>query len=145
MTLTTSLRGSEKEVFFDPLRLSSSEGTAEFSGSVLFDTFFPSGMLALTDVDTGSGEKVNASLSIDRFKDRLEVNSSHLAIGEIGLDSFRLSLAPLPAGASFALSTSFAGFAPGGSPAGERRPAVRPVVEAGRDAGRRPGACPRPR
>ncbi|MGO9307889.1 MAG: translocation/assembly module TamB domain-containing protein [Spirochaetia bacterium] len=112
VTLTTSVTGSEKEAFFHPLRLSSSSGTAEFAGSVLLDTFFPSGLLSLSDVDTGSGEKVNASLAIDRVKDRLEVNSSHLAIGEVGLDSFRLSLAPLPAGASFSLSTAFEGSPP---------------------------------
>jgi hypothetical protein len=112
VTLTTTLRGSEKEAFFDPLRLSSTEGTAEFAGSVLLDTFFPSGLLSLANVNIGSGEKVDASLSIERFNDRLEVIGSHLVIGELGFNSFRLSLSPLPAGASFALSTSFQGSAP---------------------------------
>jgi hypothetical protein len=112
ITLTTSVRGSEKEAFFDPLRLSSSGGTAEFAGSVLFENLFPSGLLSLADVNTGYGEKVNASISIDRRKGRLEVHSNHLEIGELGFDSFLLSLTPLPGGASFALSTSFAGSAP---------------------------------
>jgi hypothetical protein len=111
VTLTTSVRGSEKEAFFEPLRLSSSEGTAEFAGSVLFATLYPSGLLSLADVDTGYGEKVNASLSIDRLLGRLEVHSNHLQIGELGFDSFQLSLSPAAGGASFALSTSFAGSA----------------------------------
>lgn len=112
VTLTTSVRGSEKEAFFEPLRLSSSEGTAEFAGSVPFDTLFPSGVLSLADVSTGYGEKVNASLAIDRLKGSLDVHGSHLQIGELGFDTFQLTLSPLPGGASFALSTSFAGSAP---------------------------------
>jgi hypothetical protein len=111
VTLTTSMRGSEKEAFFEPLRLSSSEGTAEFAGSVLFSTLYPSGLLSLADVDTGTGEKVNASLAIDRLAGRLEVHSNHLQIGELGFDSFQLSLSPAAGGASFSLRTSFAGSA----------------------------------
>jgi hypothetical protein len=113
VTLTTSVRGSEKEAFFEPLRLASSDGTAEFAGSILFDTFYPSGLLSLADVDTGYGEKVNANLSIDRFKGHLEVHGNHLEVGEIGFDSFQLSLAPAPGGATFSLSTSFTGSTPG--------------------------------
>ncbi|MGA2641180.1 MAG: hypothetical protein ABSG21_09795, partial [Spirochaetia bacterium] len=112
VSLTASVSGSEKEAFFEPLRLSSSEGTAEFAGSVLFDTFFPSGLLTVADVNTGYGEKVNASLSIDRLKAGLQVHSANLVIGEIGFDSFQLSVTPLIGGASFALKTSFAGSAP---------------------------------
>ena len=112
VTLSTSVRGSEKEAFFEPLRLSSREGSAEFAGSVLFENLFPSGILTLADLNTADGEKVNGSISIERLKGRLEVRSTHLAFGEIGFDAFQLSLTPLPRGAAFALSTSFAGSGP---------------------------------
>ena len=112
VTLSTNVRGSEKEAFFEPLRLSSSDGTAEFAGSILFDSLYPSGLLSLVDVDTGQGEKLNANLSIERLKGHLEVHANHLQIGELGFDSFQLSLVPAPGGAAFSLKTSFAGSAP---------------------------------
>jgi translocation and assembly module TamB len=109
VTLTTSVRGSEKEAFFDPLSFSTPQGAAEFAGSIVFDTFFPSGVLSLADVSTGYGEKLSAKLSIDRLKDRLDVRGSQLAFGQLGFDEFQLTLTPLPGGAAYALRTSFAG------------------------------------
>jgi hypothetical protein len=112
VTLSTSVRGSEKEAFFSPLRLASSEGTAEFAGSVRFDTFYPSGVLSLSGVSTGYGENVNANLAIDRQNDRLSVRATNLQIGELGFDAFQVILSPVAGGAAFSLSTSFAGSPP---------------------------------
>ena len=112
VTFTTSVRGSEKEAYFEPLRLSSPDGTAEFEGSVAFDTFFPSGLLSLTDVATGNGQKVNGKLAIDRMKGSVDIHGSHLQYGEIAFDGFRLTLEPAAGGATFNLSTSFAGSRP---------------------------------
>jgi len=112
VTFTTSVRGTEKEAYFQPLRLSSADGTAEFEGSVAFDTFFPSGLLTLSNVDTGNGEKVNAKLAIDRLKGSVDIHGSNLQLGELAFDAFRLTLIPAVEGAAFTLSTSFAGAGP---------------------------------
>jgi translocation and assembly module TamB len=109
---TTSVRGSEKEAYFEPLRLSSADGVAEFEGNVAFDTFFPSGVLTLSEVETGNGEKVNGKLAIDRLPTGVDIHGSHLGLGELSFDAFRLTLAPAVGGAAFTLSTSFAGSGP---------------------------------
>lgn len=106
--LDSSFHGTEKEIFFQPLRLSSDNGSAQFEGSILFQNFFPSGQLALVDVSAGSGEKMNAQINIDRAQGKLEVEGTHLSIGQLAFDTFHLTLLPLAGGASFDLSTSFA-------------------------------------
>jgi translocation and assembly module TamB len=112
VTLSTTVRGSEKEMFFEPLRLSSEQGTAEFEGSILLGSGYPSGLLSLSGVETGYGEKVDAQLAIERGADGLLVQGSRLQIGELGFDAFQLSLSPLAEGAAFTLRTSFTGAAP---------------------------------
>lgn len=113
--LDVSVQGSEKEAFFQPLRLSSSAGNLEFDGSLMLDSLYPAGLLTLTDVDSGTGERVNASLTLDRMEGSLNVHGTHFTIGALDFDSFRLTLAPAPDGASFTLATSFAGDQPNDS------------------------------
>ena len=120
VTLSTSVRGSEKEAFFAPLRLASSDGTAEFSGSVSFDTFYPSGVLSLADVSTGYGESVNANLAIDRQNDRLSVHATSFQVGELGFDAFQLILSPIAGGAASYFQYLVRRFSARGSRAGHR-------------------------
>jgi translocation and assembly module TamB len=112
VTLSTTVRGSEKEMFFEPLRLSSGQGTSEFEGSILLSSGYPSGLLSLSSVDTGFAEKVDAELAIERGANGLLVHGSRLQIGELGFDAFQLSLSPLAEGAAFNLKTSFSGTSP---------------------------------
>jgi len=110
VTLSTSVRGSEKEAYFSPLRLSSDEGTAEFEGSLMLDTMYPSGLLSLKDVRTGYGENLDATLTLEPAPNGgLSIHGNNLKIGELGFDSLMLSLAPAESGAAFSLSTSFSG------------------------------------
>jgi hypothetical protein len=107
--LEASFRGSDKEAFFEPLRISSPNGALEFEGSLLFENFFPQGLLTLVNVDSGSGQKVNARLSLERFQGKLNIQGDRLVVGELAFDAFRLSLSPIAAGASFSMRASFAG------------------------------------
>ncbi len=112
VTLAASFRGTEKEAFFQPLRLSSDQGDLQFEGSLLFATMYPSGLLTLANVTPGGGEKVSAQLSIDRLQGSLDVHGTQLVIGEVAFDSLQLSLQPSATGTAFRLTTSFAGFPP---------------------------------
>ena len=110
VTLAASFRGTEKEAFFQPLRLSSDQGDLQFEGSLLFASMFPSGLLTLANVTPGGGEKMSAQLSIDRLQGSLDVHGSQLLIGDVALDSLQLSLQPSANGTAFTFTTSFAGF-----------------------------------
>ncbi len=110
VTLATSVRGTEKEAFFQPLKLFSDQGDLQFEGSILFANFYPSGLLTLANVSPGVGEKVSAQLSIDRLQGSLDVHGSQLVIGEVALDSLQMSLKPAANGTAFSITTSFAGF-----------------------------------
>ncbi len=112
VTLSTTVRGTEKEMFFEPLRLASAQGTAEFEGSILLDTMYPSGLLSLSEIDTGYGEKINAQLAVERGAGGMRLHGTGIQVGELGFDSVQLSLSPLSEGASFTLRTSFSGTAP---------------------------------
>ncbi len=133
-TLVSSFRGSEKEAYFEPLRLSSAGGVLDFEGSVLFSNLFPEGILTLSNVDPGTGERVDANLWIERQKDTVTMQGSHLVFGELGFDTLSVSLSPLKNGFKFSLGTSFAGARPGDmvQASGELRfgqPIARAVVE----------------
>jgi translocation and assembly module TamB len=108
VTLDSSFRGSEKDMFFAPLRLSSSRGALQFEGDLLLSNFSPNGILTLADIDPGTGEKVSADLAIERQKDRFEVHGTKLVLGEIHFADLALTVSPVPGGAAFSLSTAFA-------------------------------------
>ncbi len=109
VSLDASFRGTEKEAFFEPLRLASTNGSLVFEGSILFATFYPSGLLTLADIRSGTSEPLSATLSIERMQGSLDVKSTHLAFGKVGFDSFHLTMSPLPDGASFKALASFEG------------------------------------
>ena len=113
VTLESSFRGSEKDMFFAPLRLSSPSGALQFEGDILLSDLFPNGLLTLANVDAGTGERMSASLSIDRQKDRFDVHGTKLILGELTFADLALSVSPAPEGASFSLSTGFDGDRPG--------------------------------
>ncbi|MGA2478994.1 MAG: translocation/assembly module TamB domain-containing protein [Spirochaetia bacterium] len=109
VSLETSLRGTEKQVFFSPLRVTSPSGSVDFEGSLVFDSLYPEGLLTLMNVDAGTGERVNARLSLERVQGRLEVLGDRLEVGELTFNTFKFSLSPLAGGAAFSLMASFAG------------------------------------
>jgi len=113
VTLSTTVHGTEKMAYFSPLRLASDSGTAEFEGNLALDSLYPSGLLTLSDVRTGYGENLNGVVALDRGRDgALTVRGGEVKIGEIGFDSFLLTLVPQKSGASFTLTTSFTGSPP---------------------------------
>jgi translocation and assembly module TamB len=109
VSLETSLSGTERGVFFAPLRVHSPSGSLDFDGSISFDNFYPEGLLTLMNVDAGTGERVNARLALERVPGKLNVRGSHLEVGEVTFNTFQFSLAPLAGGAAFDLSASFDG------------------------------------
>jgi translocation and assembly module TamB len=109
VTLDASILGTEKEAFLRPLRLSLAEGRMEFYGNILFADFSPEGLLTLDNVQAGTGEKVSANLALNRAHGRIEAQGTHMEVGQIGFDSFFLSLSPRENGASFTVSMSFEG------------------------------------
>jgi translocation and assembly module TamB len=113
VTLDSSFRGSHNEAFFEPLRLSSPSGAMEFEGNLLFENLLPEGLLTLTNIDSGTGERVSAELSLQRHEGRLDVLGSRLEFGELSFDELALLITPLRDGLSFSLSTSFEGAKPG--------------------------------
>ncbi|HET6451537.1 MAG TPA: translocation/assembly module TamB domain-containing protein [Spirochaetia bacterium] len=113
--LSTTVRGTEKEMFFEPLRIASNQGTMEFEGSVLLDSLYPAGLLSMSGIETGNGQKLEGQVAIERGAGGLLVHGSHLKYGELGFDSVQLSVTPLTQGAAFTLLTSFSGAAPGHS------------------------------
>jgi hypothetical protein len=110
VTLVTSFRGTEKEAYFQPLKLSSDQGDLQFEGNILFANLYPSGLLTLANVNSGTGEKLSAQLSIDRLEGSLNVYGSQFVLGEVAFDSMQLILRPVADGTAFNLTTSFAGF-----------------------------------
>ena len=113
VTLESSFRGSEKDMFFEPLRLSSPSGSLQFEGDVLLSNLFPNGLLTLSDVEAGTGERMSADLTIDRRNDRFDVHGTRVVLGELTFADLALTVSPLTDGASFSLSTSFDGERPG--------------------------------
>ena len=113
VTLAASFHGSEKEAFFAPLRLSSAGGALDFEGNLLFSNLFPDGIVTLASVDPATGKRIDANLRIERQNDGVSVQGTHLVFGELGFDTFSLSLSPLKDGFKFSLGTAFAGARPG--------------------------------
>jgi translocation and assembly module TamB len=113
VAVESSFRGSEKSIFFEPLRLSSPSGALQFDGDLLLSSFSPNGLLTLVDVDAGSGERVSADLAIDRKKDRFDVHGTKLVLGELRFADLALSVSPVPGGATFSVSTAFDDARPG--------------------------------
>jgi translocation and assembly module TamB len=109
VALETSFSGTEKGVFFTPLRVTSPSGSVDFEGSLAFDSLYPEGLLTLMNVNAGTGERVNARLSLERAQGKLNVKGSRLEVGELTFNDFRFSLSPLAGGAAFSLRASFEG------------------------------------
>jgi translocation and assembly module TamB len=112
VSLETSFRGSEKQAFFEPLRLSSANGSLEFEGNILFENFYPEGLLTLVDVSAGTGEKLNARLSIERLQGKLDVQGARLSLGALDFENVSFNLSPTERGAAFAVSATFTGEEP---------------------------------
>jgi hypothetical protein len=109
VTLDTSFRGTERVVFFEPLRMSSTAGTIDFEGSVPFPDLLPTGVLTVSNLRSGSSEAVNASLTLERIPGGLHAQSTRFAIGSVGFDDLRFSLVPLTDGVAFSAVASFEG------------------------------------
>ncbi|HEY9594400.1 MAG TPA: translocation/assembly module TamB domain-containing protein, partial [Spirochaetia bacterium] len=103
----TSFHGTEKAIVFEPLRLASADGNAEFSGDILFENLFPSGTLSLSDVAASPGQKVSATLAIQRGPGTLDVRGSRVSIGDTSFTDFHMGVTPLRGGASFTVATAF--------------------------------------
>lgn len=107
--LASSLHGTGRQIWLVPLSLSSPTGSLEFTGNLLFENFFPEGMLTLSDFDAWQGDKVNASVVIARLGGRLEITGSRAAVGDIGFDRLEARLEPAGGGMRFSLQASFEG------------------------------------
>ena len=108
VVLESTFTGSEKQVFFSPLRVSSPQGDIQFDGNLELDNFYPEGLLTLANVEAATGHRVSAALSIHRQDGKLAVQGRHLMIGEVGLDTFSLTVSPAEKGTAFAFESSFA-------------------------------------
>ncbi len=106
--LSCRVRGTRKQAWFTPLHMDSPSGSLDFIGNLLFENYFPEGLLTLANVETGKGEKLNATVSIERIQGRLAIEGERLAIGSLALDGLDASLSPAKDGFQFTLKTSFA-------------------------------------
>ena len=108
----SSLHGDARQIYFDPLRLSTPMGTLEFSGDVRLSDLYPEGSLVLADVGASSTERVSAQLALERTDGRLEAKSARMAFGQLSFDGFDLVMTPIEGGAHFSVQTSFSGSGP---------------------------------
>jgi hypothetical protein len=106
--LSSRVRGTRKQAWFAPLRMDSPSGSLDFVGNLLFENYFPEGLLTLANVETGKGEKVNATVSIERIQGRLAIGGERLAIGSLAFDGLDASVSPVKDGFQFSVKTSFA-------------------------------------
>lgn len=107
--LTSRLHGTQRQAWFAPLHMDSPSGSLDFVGNLLLDNFYPEGLLTLVDVEATQGEKVNATVSIERIQGRLAIQGKGLAIGSIGFDLVEASLSPAKDSFQFAVRTAFTG------------------------------------
>ena len=109
VVLESRLHGTGRQIWFEPLRLDSPTGSLDFTGNLLFSTFFPEGMLTLTDFDAWEGDKVNARVAVQRLGGRLEIKGTHASVGPIAFDRLEAAADPVRDGLRFTMSASFAG------------------------------------
>lgn len=108
VVLESTFSGTEKQVFFSPLRVSSPEGDIQFDGNIDLASLYPEGLLTMANVEADNGHRVSAALSIHRQDGRLAVQGRRLMIGEVEFDAFSLMLSPSDNGTAIAFESSFA-------------------------------------
>jgi hypothetical protein len=106
--LSSRVRGTRTQAWFEPLHIESPSGSLDFIGNLLFENYFPEGLLTLANLDTGSGDQVNATISIERIQGKLSIAGGRMAIGSLAFDRLDASLSPAKDGFSFDIKTSFA-------------------------------------
>lgn len=132
--LVSRLRGNEKVLYLEPLVVHSPQGTLEFYGDLLLDSYLPAGLLRLTSLRAGTGPALTASLELQRTQRSLAAYASRLQVGEVTLAGLSLSVVPGDGESQFQLSASLPGAEAGSISAFgafnlERQPSLR--MEAG--------------
>jgi translocation and assembly module TamB len=108
--LSGRFHGTEKRLYCEPLYLtSSSSGSAEFTGDILLDSFFPQGSLTMANLRLLGNAPITADVSLERFNGSLSLRAKRLAIGDIPLEPFELAVSPDRGGERFSLTTAFSG------------------------------------
>jgi translocation and assembly module TamB len=92
--LVSHLRGTERDLYLEPLVVHTPQGTLEFTGDLSFADFLPSGLLRLTELRTPYTPAVSASLEITREPGRVTVHGGRLELGEVSLTAFSLTVSP---------------------------------------------------
>ncbi len=106
VSIVSRISGNEEILYLNPLSLRSSRGRVEFNGNVLIGNLLPSGLLRLDDFDPRGGQKLNATLRIDRGADVLDIESSNFEIGQNRFEEFSLNVVPEGPGVRFALAAA---------------------------------------
>jgi translocation and assembly module TamB len=99
--------GTESSVVFETLRMTSPEGALDFTGDIPYSSLYPQGVLTLSEMEAGIGERVSARLDIRREADGLRVQGGRLQAGDFVLDGLDLAVSPDPKGSRFRLAASF--------------------------------------
>ena len=104
--LVSHLRGTERDLYLEPLVVHTPQGTLEFTGDLRFSDFLPSGLLRLTELRTPYTPAVSASLEITREPGRVTVRGGRLELGEVSLTAFSLAVSPQRGEFPFQLSAA---------------------------------------
>ncbi|MBN1412467.1 MAG: translocation/assembly module TamB domain-containing protein [Spirochaetales bacterium] len=109
ISIRSDISGDEKQISFNPLKIKARQGFLEFMGNILYENFFPEGILHLVDVKMIPGKELDASFDLKRQTNRLYLKSVKLSIGATSLDMFTVELYPIVDGLGFDMLASFAG------------------------------------
>jgi len=106
MSLSGRMSGNERILYLSPLRLDSARGNVQFNGSVLIGTLLPAGLLHFDEFSSVGGQKLNASLKIERGVETVSIESSALKLGQTSFELFDLNLTPQGRSVRFAVEAA---------------------------------------
>jgi len=86
--------GDKKQINVKSLDVKTREGRILFTGDIITDSFFPSGLLTLRNIQSPMGYEINTELAIQRDSGFLYLNTNFIDIGQSDIRNFELLLYP---------------------------------------------------
>ncbi len=105
--VSTRFSGTPGVVTVSDLRASSDYGNGDFSGSIDLTSFYPEGVLTLSDVNLGKGHLLSGRFSISSRLSALFFSSNRIDFGTVSLENAEIRLEPNAGDFDFSVLADF--------------------------------------
>ncbi|MBI9098875.1 MAG: hypothetical protein JEY91_10390, partial [Spirochaetaceae bacterium] len=90
----TDLTGDLSQINIRSINMRTREGQALFTGNILTENYFPSGILTFKNVKTPNGYVINSAVNVGREGDFLYFTTDSISLGATSIDRFDLVVYP---------------------------------------------------